>query len=178
MRSSILIRARLLALPLGLLLAAGAQAQIYRCGDNEYTNAVSAAQKPHCKLVEGGNLTVVQGTRPAATPSAASTPVRVATNAPAGGGAAPGSSRVDNAEQKARDADARRILEGELRKAESRQADLLAEYNNGQPEKRGDEARNYQKYLDRVAELKAHLDRNQSDIAGIQRELQRVPATN
>jgi hypothetical protein len=76
--------------------------------------------------------------------------------------------------QRARDSDARGILESELRKAEARQAELLREYNNGEPEKRGDEARNYQKYLDRVTELKAGIARNDSDIAGIKRELGRM----
>jgi hypothetical protein len=54
--------------------------------------------------------------------------------------------------------------------------ELLKEYNNGEPDKRGDEVRNHQKYLDRVAELKANLARNESDMAGIRRELGRVPA--
>ena len=39
----------------------------------------------------------------------------------------------------------------------------------------GPEHRNYQKYLDRVAELKAAIARNESDIAGIRRELGRLP---
>jgi len=51
---------------------------------------------------------------------------------------------------------------------------LLKEYNNGEPEKQGMESRNHQKYLDRVAEIKANLLRNESDIAGIRRELGRV----
>jgi len=89
----------------------------------------------------------------------------------------PGSTRVDANAQKSRDSDARLILQSELTKAEARQAELLKEFNNGEPDKRGDEARNYQKYLDRVAELKASLARNESDIAGIQRELGRVSAT-
>jgi hypothetical protein len=84
---------------------------------------------------------------------------------------------VNANEQKARDADARAILEVELRKAEARQAELLKEYNNGEPDKLGPETRNHQKYLDRVAELKAAIARNESDIAGIKRELGRVPAT-
>ena len=145
-----------------------AQGPIYRCG-NEYTNTVSEAQKAQCKVVEGGNLTVVQGFK---APVAAIVPgggsVRVAT-------ASQSAPRVDSGEQKARDSDARQILESELRKAESRQNELAREYNNGEPEKRGDEARNFQKYLDRVAELKAGLARNESDIAGIRRELGRVP---
>jgi hypothetical protein len=69
------------------------------------------------------------------------------------------------------------ILESEVKKAESRQADLLREYNSGQPEKRGGEAQDNKKYLDRVAELKASLARNESDMAGIRRELGRVPAS-
>ena len=160
-----------------VVLATGAAAQgaIYRCG-NEYTNTVPEAQKANCKLVEGGNITVVQAFRP---PPSASAP-RAATNGPAPVrvAAAPQSgTRVDAADQKARDSDARLILESELKKAEARQSELTREYNNGEPEKRGDEARNYQKYLDRVAELKASLQRNESDIAGIRRELGRLPVS-
>lgn len=40
----------------------------------------------------------------------------------------------------------------------------------------GSEARNHQKYLDRVAELKASIARNLSDIASIRRELGRSGA--
>jgi hypothetical protein len=81
---------------------------------------------------------------------------------------------VDSAEQRARDADARLILEAELKKAEARHSELLKEWNKGEPEKMGPEHRNHQKYLDRVAELKASLARNESDIAGIRRELGRL----
>jgi len=143
-----------------------AQEPIYRCG-NEYTNTVSQAKAKGCKLVEGGNLTVVQGVRPKTTASKATSTAT----------ANPGGSRVDASAQKSRDSDARLILQSELTKAEARQAELLKEYNNGEPEKRGDESRNHQKYLDRIAELKASLARNESDIAGIQRELGRVAAS-
>ncbi len=168
----------LLLLPLAaIVLAANSHAQdrIFRCG-NEYTNNAADAQSRGCKLVEGGNVTVVQGTRPQATAAApaaaapAGAVTRVATAPQAG-------QRIDASEQRARDSDARAILESELKKAEARQAELLKEYNNGEPEKRGDEARNYQKYLDRVAELKAGIARNDSDIAGIKRELGRSAAT-
>ena len=148
--------------------AAWAQDRIYRCG-NEYTNNVSQAKDRGCKLVEGGNVTVVEGMRPA--PAAAASGAAPVVTAP------PGAPRVNANEQKARDADARAILEVELRKAEARQAELLKEYNNGEPDKLGPETRNHQKYLDRVAELKAAIARNESDIAGIKRELGRVPAT-
>ena len=150
-----------------LAICTQAQGQIYRCG-NEYTNTVTDANKAHCKLVEGGNVTVVQGFK-APSAAAAGQPVRVA--------AANSSSatRTDSAEQRGRDSDARLILEAELKKAESRQSELMREYNGGEPEKRGDEARNFQKYLDRVSDIKASIARNESDLAGIRRELSRVP---
>ncbi|MCM2296932.1 hypothetical protein [Rhodoferax sp.] len=149
-----------------LVLCANAQAQerIYRCG-NVYTNTVTEAQAKNCKLVEGANVTVVQGTRPTQP------------KAPVQASAASAGPRVDTQEQKSRDSDARLILQSELKKAEARQAELLKEYNNGEPDRRGDEARNYQRYLDRVAELKASLARNESDMAGIRRELERLPAS-
>jgi hypothetical protein len=141
------------------------QERVWRCG-NEYTNNATLAQQRGCKVMEGGNVTVVQGTRPIAAAAAGSTAAR----APAG------SPRVDGADQRARDGEARSVLESELKKAEERQAQLLKDYNNGEPEKQGSEARNYQKYLDRVAEMKAELARNESDIAGIRREIGRLPA--
>jgi hypothetical protein len=84
---------------------------------------------------------------------------------------------VDAGEQKARDSDARAILESELKKAETRHAELLKEFNNGEPDKLGPETRNHQKYLDRVAELKASIERNEKDIAGLKRELGRSGGT-
>jgi hypothetical protein len=136
-----------------LSVAWAADDRIYRCG-NEYTNTVSEAQAKNCKLISGGNVTVIQ-----------------AVKAPPGKSSAP---RGDSADQRAKDSDARLILEGELKKAEARQAELLKEYNNGEPEKLGPETRNYQKYLDRVADLKAAIARGEADIAGIKRELARV----
>jgi hypothetical protein len=140
-----------------------AQEKIYRCG-NEYTNTVPAGQKNNCKLVTGGNVTVVP--RSALVPP----PVRGA-NTP--------NQRVDATEQRARDTDARQILESELRKAMQRREELAREYNNGEGDKLGPETRNHQKYLDRMEGLKADIDRNENDISGLQRELGRnvVPST-
>jgi hypothetical protein len=141
----------------GLASAAVGQDRIYRCG-NEYTNTLPEGKAGNCKLVSGGNVTVVQAQKPS--------PARVASSAP----------RVDTADQRGKDSEARLILEAELKKAEARQKELQNEYNKGEPEKVGPEHRNYQKYLDRVAELKANISRNESDIAGIRRELGRLPA--
>lgn len=143
--------------------------RMFKCDNNYYTNSLADPRAQGCKPLEGGNVTVVQGTRPAA--AAGAPPVRLAT-------APQSTQRVDAGDQRARDSDAKLILDAELKKAEARQAELTREFNNGEPEKRGDEARNYQKYLDRVAELKASLSRNESDIAGIRRELGRSGAAS
>lgn len=158
---SILTAALLLAAPVW------AQDRIYRCG-NEYTNTVTEAQAKSCKLVSGGNVTVVQAVRPNLNAG-----VKVASSS----SNQPGQ-RVDAGDQRAKDSDTRLILESELKKAEVRQAELVQEYNSGEPEKLGPETRNHQKYLDRVADLKASIGRNESDIAGIRRELGRVPSAS
>lgn len=155
-----------------------AQERMYRCDNNYYTNSTADPKARGCKLLEGGNVTVVQGTRPA---TAGAQPVKIAgvtqvsQVTQVGGQRGDGSdSRSRDSDQRARDSDARQILESELRKAESRQTELAREYNNGEPEKQGIEFRNYQRYQDRVAEMKSSLSRNESDIAGIRRELGRA----
>ena len=153
--------------------AAWAQDRIYRCG-NEYTNNPSQAKERGCKLVEGGNVTVVQGNRPAAA-SAAPAPARAAGSSTPTASSPPSAPRVDQSAQRARDADARAILESELRKSESRLTELQAEYNQGAPQRNALDLRNTQHYMDRTAALKDKLARAESDVAGIRRELARLP---
>ncbi|NWG76363.1 MAG: hypothetical protein HXY24_17470, partial [Rubrivivax sp.] len=88
--------------------------------------------------------------------------------------AAPAGARVDPAEQRRRDSDRRAILEAELRREEQRLAEMRREYNDGQPERLGSE-RNFQRYLDRVAQMKADIERKEGDIAAIKRELAKLP---
>ena len=137
---------------------------VYRCPGNVYTDAITAqeAKDKGCRALEGAPVTVIQGVRPRAA----------AGTAPAG--SRPAESRVDPNEQRSRDSDARRILETELRMETERLAMLQKDYNNGEPERRGDE-RNYQKYQDRVAEMKAGISRKESDIAALRRELSKLP---
>lgn len=156
------------------LQPAWAQDRIYRCG-NEYTNNAAQAKERGCKLVEGGNVTVLQGSRPpgggtggTGGSGASSTPGPAASSSPAN---AP---RVGAADQRARDADARAILESELRKAETRLAELRKEYNDGYPERTALEIRNPQGYIERTAELKASVTRAEADVIGIKRELSRL----
>ncbi|RYF46948.1 MAG: hypothetical protein EOO27_38400, partial [Comamonadaceae bacterium] len=152
-----------------------AQDRIYRCG-NEYTNNAQQAKERGCKLVEGGNVTVVQGARRAGAAVPASGSGSGATASPASPASPPSAPRINNSDQKARDSDARAILESELRKAEARHAELVKEYNGGAPERNALDLRNPQRYLERTAELKANVARSESDIAGIKREITRLPA--
>lgn len=156
----------------GALAAAGAaQAQapaiVYKCPGNPvlYTDALTPEQAKErgCTTIEGAPITIVQGTRLPPKPAAA---------APASGPRP--EARIDPGTQRERDNDARRILGDELRKEEERLAELKREYADGQPERRGDE-RNYQKYLDRVAEMKAGIVRKEADIAALKRELAKLP---
>lgn len=154
------------------MASASAQGKIWRCG-NTYTNDEAQARTLQCKLVEGGNVTVVQGTRVNGAASASSSREQPGAR-PSEGAASAADRRVAASEQRSRDGEARAILEAELKKAEARLAELQKEYNNGQPEKIGPEHKNYQKYLDRVADLKASIERTEKDIAGLKRELGRT----
>jgi hypothetical protein len=151
-----------------LATVAGAQERVvYKCPGNLYTDALTAkeADAKGCTRLEGAPVTVIQST-PAPRREGAGN---------AGSSASRGAdTKVDPSDQKARDADKRRILESELQREEQRLAGLKVEYNNGQPERRGDE-KNYQKYLDRVAEMKAGIERSEADIAALKRELAKLP---
>ncbi len=138
---------------------------VYRCPGNPvlYTDALSAKEAidKGCRTLEGAPITIIQAPRARAAAGAAPASPSASRSPEA---------RVDPNEQRARDTDARRILEAELTKEEARLVELQKEFNKGEPERRGDE-RNYQKYLDRVAELKASIARKESDVASIRREI-------
>lgn len=151
------------------LAAGGALAQektVYRCPGPPvlYTDAMTPqeAKDKNCRAIEGTPVTVVPATRPRPAAAAASSP-----------GARPGDARVDPTEQRARDSDARRILGDELKREEERLAAMKRDFNNGEPERRGDE-RNFAKYQERVAEMRAALQRKESDIAALRRELEKL----
>lgn len=150
--------------------AAAAASQVYRCPGPPvlYTDALSPqeARERGCRTIEGTPITVIQAQRPAArAPGQASA---------ANGAARPADARVDPLAQRARDAEARRILADELRREEDRLAALHKEFNNGEPERRGDE-RNHQRYLDRVAEMRAAITRKEADVAALKREIAKLP---
>lgn len=142
---------------------AAGSTSVYRCPGHPvlYTDAISTkeAKEKGCKLLEGEPVTVIQGFKP-----------RVAASAAAG----PASSRVDPADQRARDSDARRILEDELKREDERLASMKAEFNNGQPEREPGEHNNL-KYSARVVTMKTAIERKEGDIAALKRELAKHP---
>lgn len=145
------------------------QGAVYRCPGPPvlYTDQITAqeAKDKGCRTIEGAPITIVQGVRP--RPTSASAPASGAAGSVA---ARNGESRIDPAEQRARDSDARRILSEELRREEAKLAELMREFNNGEPERRGDE-RNYARYQQRVADMRAAIQRKEADLAAIRREL-------
>ncbi len=167
----LLARAAGLGLSITLLAPQPAAAQagaVYRCPGPPvlYTDALSAdeARERGCRTIEGAPITVIQAPKP-----------RPATAATGNGASAarPGEGKIDPAAQRQRDSDARRILEAELKREEDKLIVQKREYNNGEPERRGEE-RNFQRYMDRVAEMKAGMARTESDIAALKREIAKL----
>jgi hypothetical protein len=149
----------------GAALAQGST--VYRCPGPPvlYTDQITKeeARDRGCRTIENAPITVVAPPKPrplAGTPS---------------GPRGEGEGKVDSREQRARDSDARKILEAELKKDEDALAAMQKEFNNGEPERQGGE-RNYQKYLDRVEEMRSAIARKQADIAALKRELAKLPA--
>lgn len=153
------------------VLGQGAAAQspgvYYICPGNVFTNTLSAkeAESRGCKAREAREPTIIAGPSPTRPrPPVAPNEARPGDN-----------SRIGAAEQRSRDSDARRILEAELRKEEQALDALRREFNNGQPERRGDE-RNGQKYQERIDDMKAAIQRKEEDLAAIRRELSKLPS--
>ena len=166
---------------------AQAQQAVYRCGQ-EYTNA--PREPALCEPLAPQAITVINGTRPTLQPhpqpqpqattalpkrGAPAEPVATAPTA-AGQPRTPAvPTRLPDVQQSERDGQARTILMQELDKARAQLAQLVHSYNQGEPEKWAAETRNHQKYLDRVAEMKAAIERTERDIDSLQRDLSRRP---
>jgi hypothetical protein len=164
---------RVIKLCVAALLAAGfdASAQtIYKCIDNGHVLYTDTATQGSCKAIE--------------TQGAISTPPRAAAPAAAmrQGGARPaaaaapnpaGFPRVDNATQRARDDDRRDILNDELRAEAAKLAALKRDFNNGQPERQGNE-KNYAKYQERVAQMSSDIARSEKNVEALQREIANI----
>jgi hypothetical protein len=78
--------------------------------------------------------------------------------------------RIDSSTQKARDNDRMQILLDEMKTEEKKLAELKKEFNNGEPERQGNE-RNYVKYQERVVSMKEDIDRTEKNIEALKREI-------
>lgn len=165
------VRVVCLAAVLGVALPGWAQSgAIWRCG-NEYTNNPGPNPAARgCREVQGGNLTIIEGTRPAGgAANAPAAPGGAATN-----GARSAAERVEPDQQRQRDAEARRILEQELRRAEERLTQARTDYADGKPPRLATERTDSPRYLARVAELRTRVERAEADVAAIRREIGRL----
>jgi hypothetical protein len=149
------------------VLAQAAGGVVYRCPGPPvlYTSEITdkEAKDRGCRTIENAPITVVAPPKPR--------PV----NGNGEGASRPGGNRVDPNEQRARDSDARKILDGELKKEEDSLAAMQKDFNNGEPERQGGE-RNYARYQERVEGMRDSIARKQADIAAIKREIAKLPA--
>ena len=146
-----------------LSMAAYAQNEVYVCtneqGLKEYKNT---GITKGCKRVDLQGVTMIPSPyKKAAVQTAAMKP------SPA---TPPEFPRVDSTTQKARDNDRLHILTEEMKTEEKKLAELKKEYNNGEPERQGNE-RNYAKYQERVASMKEDLTRTEKNIEALKREI-------
>jgi hypothetical protein len=159
---------RLLMLAASLLLcasAARADTTIYKCVDADGRIEFTDSPKKNCKVLD--------------LPSSIAAPPRArsgngASKAPTQTAAAPADfPKVSSYQQKQRDDERRDILNDELRNEEKKLADLRREFNNGEPERQGNE-RNYAKYQERVALLKDNIGRAEKNVDALKREIANI----
>ncbi|RZI41232.1 DUF4124 domain-containing protein [Herbaspirillum sp. HC18] len=141
---------------------AHAQTDVYLCvdetGKKEYKNT---GITKGCKKVDLPSITMIPA--PPKKP-AAQTASAKSSSSPSD------FPKVDSGTQKTRDNDRKQILLDEMKAEEQKLANLKKDYNNGEPERRGDE-RNYAKYQERVAAMKEDIDRVEKNIEALKREI-------
>jgi hypothetical protein len=153
--------------------AARAQSTVYKCVDEQGRIEFTDTTRRGCKALDLPGLIPAPPRRPAVP-----APQQQGSPAPQQGARAPAAQpptpanfpRVDTSAQKVRDDDRRDILNDELRSEEKRLAELRRDFNNGDPERQGNE-RNYAKYQERVAQMRDDLNRTERNIEALKREI-------
>jgi hypothetical protein len=150
------------------LSSAHAQSDVFVCmnsdGTREYKNT---GETRGCKRVDMQTISMIPS--PYKKPFAQTASLA----RPASGSAVTSPNdfpKIDSSTQKARDNDRMQILAEEMKAEERKLAALKQEYNNGEPERRGDE-RNYAKYQERVASMKDDVTRTEKNIEALKREM-------
>jgi len=132
---------------------------IYRCG-TEYTNQPTPAQTRECERISGPSPEEEKRLNARSEPLAKPT-----SPGGASGVRPPVVARIDPAEQRQRDAQARAILEAELRKTQATQAQMQRELSAAPAPS-----------ATRSTELRASIARLERDTQSLQRELSRLTA--
>jgi hypothetical protein len=161
-----------LALAAGMIFsgAAFAQTTVYKCVDAQGRVEFTDTGKKGCKALDLPGYIPAPAERRGAAPVAA----RPGNPAPAAATPSPANfPRVDTSQQRARDDDRRGILTDELRAEEKKLADLRQVFNNGEPERHGNE-RNYAKYQERVAQMRDDISRTERNIEALRREIANI----
>ena len=176
-----------LSMPRGLLVGlallgmVSADAQttpdaVWRCG-SLITNQPVEGQA--CELMNTLAPTVIEGTRvnpgaPRAVNGMASGSSGLSARSVLSSPAADSARRP--AQQMAPNhAQARDLLQAELKDQEARLQDLLGQWKQGQPKPVPDHVQGSQAHLDRVSAIRQQLLRTEADIAALRRELARLP---
>jgi hypothetical protein len=140
-----------------------AQSEVYLCtneqGLKEYKNT---GITKGCKRMDLQGVTMIPSPYKKAVVQTAAAKPGVATP--------PEFPRIDSTTQKSRDNDRLQILLEEMKTEEKKLAELKKEYNNGEPERQGNE-RNYAKYQERVASMKEDMSRTEKNIEALKREI-------
>ena len=150
--------------------AAEAQTTVYKCVDAQGRVEFTDTGKKGCKALD------LPGYIPAPVERRGPAPAAARASNPAPAAATPSPSnfpRVDTSQQRARDDDRRGILTEELRAEEQKLADLRKVFNNGEPERQGNE-RNYAKYQERVAQMRDDISRTERNIEALRREIANI----
>jgi hypothetical protein len=146
---------------------ARADSVVYKCIDNSGRVEFTDINKSGCKAIDLPGYVATPAPRAAAAPAARQAPrpaTQVASASP------DGFPRVDSVTQRTRDEGRRDILNEELRAEEQKLADQKRDFNNGEPERQGNE-KNYAKYQERVALMRDDIGRTEKNIQALRREL-------
>lgn len=166
----------MIVLAAGLALHNGAQAQgtVYKCVDEQGRVEFTDTSRKGCKALDLPGYAPPPPPRASAPiPGGPLPAVRPSSPGPASAVSPASFPRVDTAQQRARDDDRREILNDELRFEQKKLADLRREFNNGEPERQGNE-RNYAKYQERVASMRDEIGRTERNIESLQREISNI----
>ena len=168
--------AAILMLAGGLAFHPGARADstVYKCVDKSGRVEFTDINKSGCKPLDLPGY-IPAPPQSARSPAPAASPaVTMRQGAPRPPTASPANfPRVDTSTQRARDDDRRGILDEELRAEEKKLADLKATFNNGEPERQGNE-KNYAKYQERVATMRDNIGRAEKNIEALRREIANI----